>query len=129
MEWFLNALPANITSIDSFFTFQNKLDAFLKLFPDNPPIKGYYHLNSNSLLDYNSSNILWLCVDTLSLYICFATLNFLILLLFLCCSCKYTAMKENTVNCFSIKFYKHSKLNYLNYYRNTMFYLKVSYLN
>ena len=46
-----NKLPANITSIDTFFTFQNKLNAFLKLFPDNPLIKGYYHLNSNSLLD------------------------------------------------------------------------------
>ena len=51
-----NKLPANITNIDSFLTFQNKLDSFLKLFPDNPPIKGYYHLNSNSLLEYSSPN-------------------------------------------------------------------------
>ena len=53
-----NKLPADITSIDTFHIFQQKLDDFIKLFPDNPPIKGYYRINSNSILDYNSPNSL-----------------------------------------------------------------------
>ena len=53
-----NKLPPDITSIDTFHIFQQKLDDFIKLFPDNPPIKGYYHVNSNSILDYNSPNSL-----------------------------------------------------------------------
>ena len=53
-----NKLPPNIANIDTFHMFQQKLDDFLILFPDNPPIKGYYHVNSNSILDYSSPNLL-----------------------------------------------------------------------
>ena len=52
-----NKLPTEITLIDSFSVFQKQLDALLNLYPDNPPVKGYYHVNSNSLLDYRTINI------------------------------------------------------------------------
>ena len=49
-----NILPIDIAMIDTFQIFQNKLDALLELYPDEPPVKGYYHINSNSLLDYKT---------------------------------------------------------------------------
>ena len=52
-----NKLPSSIANIDNFNTFQIKLEDYLKLYPDSPPIRGYYHSNSNSLLDYQTINI------------------------------------------------------------------------
>ena len=49
-----NKLPDTVSKIDSFEIFQRRLDAYLKLYPDNPPIKAYYHVNKNSLLEYNT---------------------------------------------------------------------------
>ena len=49
-----NKLPFCIAKIDTFKIFQNELDTFLKAYPDNPPVRGYYHVNSNSLLDYGT---------------------------------------------------------------------------
>ena len=51
-----NKLPQNIANIDSFSVFKIKLDALLKLYPDHPPVRGYYHQYSNSLLGYTTLN-------------------------------------------------------------------------
>ena len=52
-----NKLPQKLADIDSFNVFQKKLTDYLKMYPDKPPVSGYYHLNSNSLLDYPSVTI------------------------------------------------------------------------
>ena len=52
-----NKLPQKLANIDSFNVFQKKLTEYLKMYPDKPPVSGYYHLNSNSLLDYPSVTI------------------------------------------------------------------------
>ena len=51
-----NKLPVKITKIDSFNAFREKLDTLLELYPDKPPVRGYYHTNSNSLLEYKTVN-------------------------------------------------------------------------
>ena len=51
-----NKLPSNLQNTVSLHMFKQKLDLFLNLFPDKPPVRGYYHVNSNSLLDYNNIN-------------------------------------------------------------------------
>ena len=52
-----NKLPQNLTEIDVFTVFKKKLEDYLKLFPDQPPVKGYYHTTKNSLLNYNPQNV------------------------------------------------------------------------
>ena len=49
-----NKLPPTISEINNLSLFKKKLHEYLLLYPDNPPVKGYYHLNNNSLLDYNT---------------------------------------------------------------------------
>ena len=46
-----NKMSSNLTILTNYTTFVNKLDKWLKLLPDEPPIKGYYHKNRNSILD------------------------------------------------------------------------------
>ena len=48
-----NRLPSTLTEINKLSSFVARLENFLKLFPDEPPVHGYYHRNKNSLLDYN----------------------------------------------------------------------------
>ena len=48
-----NKLPHKLRQIDNLLTFKNQLDKYLTLIPDKPPIRGYYHLNKNSILDFN----------------------------------------------------------------------------
>ena len=50
-----NKLPAPLTEIKNLNSFKSRLEKFLKLFPDEPPVHGYYHKNNNSILDYNIS--------------------------------------------------------------------------
>ena len=47
---FWNAMPHNLSSIQSLEHFKNQLTKFLLSFPDMPPIKGCTPPNSNSLL-------------------------------------------------------------------------------
>ena len=49
-----NKLPPKICEINNLSLFKIKLHDYLTLYPDNPPVKGYYHTNKNSLLDYKS---------------------------------------------------------------------------
>ena len=49
-----NKLPYEIAVIESFNVFKTRLDDFLKLYPDRPPVSGYYNIHSNSLLDYTT---------------------------------------------------------------------------
>ena len=49
-----NKLPYNLTIINNLNSFKRKIDDYLKLYPNRPPVKGYYHINSNSLLDYQT---------------------------------------------------------------------------
>ena len=51
-----NKLPCKISSLDNFNVFQSKLDVYLRKYPDKPPVAGYYHANTNSILDYASVN-------------------------------------------------------------------------
>ena len=48
-----NKLPLKLTQVDSLTVFKSQLDRYLKLIPDRPPIRGYYHTNKNSILDFN----------------------------------------------------------------------------
>ena len=52
-----NKLPATLTEIPELNLFRSKLDKYLSLIPDHPPVKGYYHCNKNSLLEYKTSNV------------------------------------------------------------------------
>ena len=52
-----NKLPHQISTITSHSVFRNKLDAYLNLYPDCPPVSGYYHVNTNSLIDYATIGI------------------------------------------------------------------------
>ena len=47
-----NKLPLDIAAIDNSNVFARALDEYLNKIPDNPPVVGYYHVNSNSMLDY-----------------------------------------------------------------------------
>ncbi len=49
-----NKLPHQIAATVSLNVFLKKLDSYLSLYPDCPPITGYYHVNSNSLTDYTT---------------------------------------------------------------------------
>ena len=51
-----NKLPPNLTKISNIHSFRTRLDKFLKLFPDEPPVHGYYHKTKNSILNYNIPN-------------------------------------------------------------------------
>ena len=44
-----NKLPSTLTTISNFHSFKTRLEKFLKLFPDEPPVHGYYHKNKNSI--------------------------------------------------------------------------------
>ena len=52
-----NSLPSILTEITSLNAFVSKLDKYLKLIPDQPPVDGYYHMTSNSILSYK--NVHW----------------------------------------------------------------------
>ena len=47
-----NSIPASIRSIQTLNSFKIKLDTFLKLIPDNPPIPNYFCANKNSIRDW-----------------------------------------------------------------------------
>ena len=47
-----NVIPADVKSLKTFLPFKEKLSEFLTTFPDNPPVRGYSCVNSNSLLDW-----------------------------------------------------------------------------
>ena len=49
-----NKLPHKLTQIDNLQTFRKQLDKYLKLIPDQPPIRGYYHSTNNSILHFNT---------------------------------------------------------------------------
>ena len=50
-----NIIPGNLHSIDSLLRFKMNLKAFLKTFPDEPPVSGYICRNDNSLLEWNEN--------------------------------------------------------------------------
>ena len=52
-----NKLPSKLCDISSLNLFRKELDKYLSLFPDCPPVKGYFHVNSNSILDYNAKQL------------------------------------------------------------------------
>ena len=47
-----NTLPQSISETSNLNVFRKKLDEFLKLFPDEPPVRGYFHQTKNSILNY-----------------------------------------------------------------------------
>ena len=49
-----NKIPCKLTAVDNLIVFKKRLDEYLRLYPDKPPIDGHYHVNSNSLLDYRT---------------------------------------------------------------------------
>ena len=49
-----NKIPNRITSIEKLNTFKKALDDYLVQYPDKPPVKGYFHANNNSLLEYKT---------------------------------------------------------------------------
>ena len=49
-----NKLPPKLGEITKLSSFRRELDKYLSLFPDCPPVKGYFHVNTNSILDYNN---------------------------------------------------------------------------
>ena len=51
-----NKLPSKLCEISNLNAFRIELDRYLCLFPDCPPIKGYFCQNSNSLLEYNTKS-------------------------------------------------------------------------
>ena len=44
-----NKLPSNLSNIPTLVNFRRELQKYLSLYPDNPPIKGYFHSNNNSI--------------------------------------------------------------------------------
>ena len=50
-----NIIPGNLHSIDSLLWIKTNLKAFLKTFPDEPPVPGYICRNGSSLLEWNES--------------------------------------------------------------------------
>ena len=50
-----NCLPKSINTKKSLISFKNSLDPFLLEIPDCPPVSGYFTVNSNSILDWQSS--------------------------------------------------------------------------
>ena len=49
-----NKIPNEITCSNDITTFKKQLHDYLILYPDRPPISGYYHVNNNSLLEYQT---------------------------------------------------------------------------
>ena len=49
-----NKIPGKITELENLNSFKKRLDAYLILYPDRPPVTGYYHTNTNSLLEYKT---------------------------------------------------------------------------
>ena len=49
-----NAIPSSITSSKSLSIFKTKLDKFLYLIPDTPPLPNYVSQNHNSILEWTS---------------------------------------------------------------------------
>ena len=49
-----NKLPTELMLEEHYKSFLYKLDKWLELFPDEPPVQGYFHRSRNSLLDYNT---------------------------------------------------------------------------
>ena len=49
-----NKLPLTLTEITNLKSFTTKLDKYLVLYPDEPPVKGYFHKTNNSLLEYKT---------------------------------------------------------------------------
>jgi hypothetical protein len=49
-----NKIPNEITSLKNLTAFKERLNKYLTLYPDRPPISGYYHITKNSLLDYQT---------------------------------------------------------------------------
>ena len=52
-----NILPSHLHHIAELQQFKTKLTEFINLFPDKPPVSGYCHANSNSLLDWSKNNM------------------------------------------------------------------------
>ena len=52
-----NILPSHLHHIAELQQFKIKLTEFINLFPDKPPVSGYCHANSNSLLDWSKNNM------------------------------------------------------------------------
>ena len=50
-----NKVPSAIQNVASLNSFKLKLDNWLSLLPDEPPVLGYYHVTKNSILDYCKS--------------------------------------------------------------------------
>ena len=50
-----NIIPGNLHSINSLLRFETNLKAFLKTFPDEPPVPDYICRNGNSLLEWNEN--------------------------------------------------------------------------
>ena len=50
-----NMLPSHVNKQGTLSGFKEALGAFLKDFPDTPPITGYSTINSNSLLDWSTA--------------------------------------------------------------------------
>ena len=53
-----NLLPESVNSITTLEPFKIALSKFLDTYPDKPPVAGYSTQNSNSLLEYNRSNMI-----------------------------------------------------------------------
>ena len=51
-----NKLPNKLTKIASLSLFKSKLDQYLSLLPDLPPVSGYYHTTDNSILSYRPAD-------------------------------------------------------------------------
>ena len=47
-----NILPNSVKSAKTVGTFKSRLDKFLKLIPDQPPVPGYVRMNNNSIVDW-----------------------------------------------------------------------------
>ena len=52
-----NRLPPRLCSLTIYSSFVKELDIWLSAFPDEPPINGYYHRSTNSLIDSNLHNL------------------------------------------------------------------------
>ena len=46
-----NSLPAETTHLNNFISFKSSLNKFLSKLPDQPPVPGYYHNSSNSIVE------------------------------------------------------------------------------
>ena len=52
-----NKLPSTLASETKYNSFITKLDAWLKLIPDEPPVNGHFHRTNNSIVEYNVHNL------------------------------------------------------------------------